>query len=232
MVIIITGASGGIGFELLKKCAVNEGNIVIAVSRHTQKIETWVKKEDHYNVLVIKADITKDKQIRKIADTLKKLNLTLDILVNNAAQLLNKEFEHIGLKELESVYRANVFAPFLLIQHLLPFMSRNGNAHVVNIGSMGGVQGSDKFQGLSAYSSSKAALAGLTECLAVDLKKFRVSVNCLALGSVQTEMLSKAFPGFKASVSALQMAEYIYEFIRNGQKYFNGKILPVSLSTP
>jgi 3-oxoacyl-[acyl-carrier protein] reductase len=232
MVIIITGASGGIGFELLKKCAVNEGNVVIAVSRHTRNIEAWVKKEDRFNVLVLKCDITKAKQADNIAATLKKLNLQADVLINNAAQLLNKNFEDISLSELEAVYRANLFAPFQLIRSLLPFFSTKGKAHIVNIGSMGGVQGSVKFPGLSAYSSSKAALAGLSECLAVELAPLRIAVNCLALGSVQTEMLSKAFPGFKAPLNAEQMADFIYDFMRKGPKYFNGKVIPVSSTTP
>jgi NAD(P)-dependent dehydrogenase (short-subunit alcohol dehydrogenase family) len=97
---------------------------------------------------------------------------------------------------------------------------------------MGGVQGSAKFAGLSAYSSSKAALCTLTECLAEELKLENISVNCLALGAVQTEMLSKAFPGYRAPLSASEMAEFIVQFARSGHYYFNGKILPVSSTTP
>jgi NAD(P)-dependent dehydrogenase (short-subunit alcohol dehydrogenase family) len=97
---------------------------------------------------------------------------------------------------------------------------------------MGGVQGSSKFPGLSAYSSSKSALSGLTECLAEELKTKNIAVNCLALGAVQTEMLAKAFPGYKAPVTPSQMAEFICDFALKGQHFFNGKIIPVSSSTP
>jgi len=232
MVIIITGASGGIGFELLKKCSQNEGNMVIAVSRHTKELDKWIQKENKFNVLVVSADLTKETELKKIALTLQKLKLNVDVLVNNAGYLVNKPFENILLKELEMVYRTNILAPFRLIQTILPFMKNKRRAHIVNIGSMGGVQGSLKFPGLSAYSSSKMALAGLTECLAIELEARNIAVNCLAIGAVQTEMLSKAFPGYKAPLSAEQMAEFVYDFLRNGQKYFNGKILPVSVSTP
>ena len=94
------------------------------------------------------------------------------------------------------------------------------------------LQGSAKFPGLTAYSSSKAAIAGLTECLAEELKDKNISVNCLAIGAVQTEMLEEAFPGYKAPLSPKQMAEYIFDFALKGHQYYNGKILPVSSSTP
>jgi NAD(P)-dependent dehydrogenase (short-subunit alcohol dehydrogenase family) len=124
----------------------------------------------------------------------------------------------------------NYFAPAGLIRSLLPMMKRG--SHILNISSMGGYQGSIKFTGLSGYSSSKAALACLTECLANELSAAGISVNCLALGSVQTEMLSEAFPGFNAPVSSEEMGKFIAYFAVNGGKFFNGKILPVALSTP
>jgi NAD(P)-dependent dehydrogenase (short-subunit alcohol dehydrogenase family) len=104
--------------------------------------------------------------------------------------------------------------------------------HVVSISSMGGVQGSVKFPGLSAYSSSKGAIITLTELLAEEYKETGPSFNVLALGSVQTEMLEEAFPGFKAPLSATEMAQYIMDFSLTGNKFYNGKILQVSSTTP
>ena len=97
---------------------------------------------------------------------------------------------------------------------------------------MGGVQGSMKFPGLAAYSSSKAAIITLTELLAEEYKTTGPSFNVLALGAVQTEMLEEAFPGYKANTSAQEMANYIYDFSLNGNAYYNGKLLQVSNSTP
>ena len=97
---------------------------------------------------------------------------------------------------------------------------------------MGGINGTSKFAGLAAYSSSKGALSILTECLAEEFKNENIKVNALALGSVQTEMFSKAFPDFKAPLTSQQMGEYVAWFAMNGRKFFNGKILPVALSTP
>jgi 3-oxoacyl-[acyl-carrier protein] reductase len=230
MLVIITGASKGIGFELMKQFS-NSEMLVLAVSRNTKGIEAHVKKNNTGNVLPVAADLSTAKGREKVVKLCKQLNKPISILINNAGALISKPFKRITEKDITEVYQTNVFAPFLLTQAVLPFMGKRG-AHVVNISSMGGVQGSAKFAGLSAYSSSKGALCTLTECLAEELKGTSISVNCLALGAVQTEMLAKAFPGYKAPIKANEMASFIHDFALNGQKYFNGKILPVSLSTP
>jgi 3-oxoacyl-[acyl-carrier protein] reductase len=232
MLILITGASKGIGFEMVKILSENPGNLIIAVSRNTEPLDKLVRRHNTHTVLPLKADLTKPAHQKKIYQTIKSLNLQVDVLVNNAGFIVNKPFEKISAKELQAVYATNVFAPFTLIQTLLPLMNKKTRSHVVNIGSMGGFQGSSKFPGLSAYSSSKTALSGLTECLAEELKTKNIAVNCLALGAVQTEMLGKAFPGYKAPLQAKEMAAYICNFALSGQKYFNGKIIPVSSTTP
>lgn len=232
MLIIITGASKGIGFEMVKQCSQHPKNLVIAVSRNIESLSTLVKKENTHSILPLKADISNPLHQKKILKLVKSLNLPLDVMIHNAGQIINKPFENISAKELFSVYNTNVFAPFMLTQTLLPLMGKKNKSHILNISSMGGFQGSAKFPGLSAYSSSKSALSGLTECLAEELKGKNIAVNCLALGAVQTEMLSKAFPDYKAPLKANEMAEFICNFALTGHLYFNGKILPVSSSTP
>jgi 3-oxoacyl-[acyl-carrier protein] reductase len=231
MLVIITGASKGIGHELMKKFAKTE-YMVIAVSRNVKSIQTYIQNNNVVNILPLQADISKKTGLDKIKKTCKQINKPISIVVNNAGEILVKPFAKISDKELRSVYQTNVFAPYLLVQSLLPWMGKKTNSHIVNISSMGGFQGSAKFAGLSAYSSSKAALVGITECLAEELKDSNISVNCLAIGAVQTEMLSKAFPGYKAPLNANEMANYIYDFATKGHQYFNGKILPVSSTTP
>jgi NAD(P)-dependent dehydrogenase (short-subunit alcohol dehydrogenase family) len=231
MLAIVTGASRGIGLQLVKEFSKNSQNLVVAVTRDPSTIDRLVEK-NATNVLPLKADISNPKDLKKLISVIRKLELPVDILVNNAGTLLKKKFEDITLSELQAVYHTNVFVPFILIQSLAPFMNSKNGSHIVNIGSMGGFQGSSKFKGLSAYSSSKAALSGLTECLAEELKEKNICVNCLALGSVQTEMLAKAFPGYNAPLTASQMAEFICHFAINGHRFINGKVIPVSSSTP
>jgi short-subunit dehydrogenase len=155
-----------------------------------------------------------------------------DVVINNAGYLINKPFTDCSTEEIFSIYKTNVFAPMTLIKQIVPLLDRNRLSHIVNIGSIGGFHGSVKFTGHSKYSSSKAALGNLTECLAEEYKDKNIYFNCLALGSVQTEMLNNAFPGFEAQVSAKEMASYIYNFTIQRPLYINGKVIPVSNSTP
>lgn len=235
MNIIITGASRGIGFDTaLALC--NQGHHVLAVARTgsgLEKLQFSARNAgSDKNLMILSVDLTSEKDIQELVYTAKSLNGHVDVLINNAGVIINKPFEKISPEELRHVYDINVFAPFRLTQALLPLMGGVSQSHIVNISSMGGVQGSVKFPGLSAYSSSKAALAGLTELLAVELQEKNIVVNCLALGAAQTEMLSKAFPDYKAPLSSSEMAEWVVWFSLNGQKFFNGKILPVAISTP
>ena len=223
--VIITGTSRGIGFEMVKLFS-EAGHNVMALSRKPESLEALNLK----NVQVIACDITKEEELNSIANHIKETWKNVDILINNAGAILNKPFIDTSLAELKSVYDTNVFGVAGLIQKVLPFMT--STSHVVNVSSMGGVQGSMKFPGLSAYSSSKGALITLTEMLAEEYKEHGPSFNVLALGAVQTEMLEEAFPGYKAPVSAEEMARYILDFSLTGQKYYNGKLLQVSNSTP
>jgi len=220
--ILITGASNGIGFEIVK-IAASQGHKVIAMSRDITRLKSIIGV-DSYSV-----DITNDILIESFIKKLSQKQVKLDILINNAGSLVNQSFEETSSETFKYIYSVNVFGVASLIRMSLPIINKNG--HVLNISSMGGIQGSSKFAGLSAYSSSKGALITLTELLAEEYNKTGPSFNVLALGSVQTEMLEKAFPGYKASVSAKRMASYILKFSISGHKLYNGKLLPVSLST-
>ncbi|MFL5764006.1 MAG: SDR family NAD(P)-dependent oxidoreductase [Bacteroidia bacterium] len=231
MNIVITGASRGIGYELVKKMSADRSNFVFAVSRDAQKLEE-LKKVCGDNVAVVAADLSDENATQRLFSEIKRRNISVHYVVNNAGALVNKPFMEITRTDLEYVYNVNVFAVVSLLQGLIPLMDKQMLCHVVNISSMGGFQGSAKFAGLSAYSSGKAALACLTECLAEEFRGQNIAFNCLALGAVQTEMLENAFPGYKAPVTASEMASYIADFVTNAHKVMNGKVIPVSLSTP
>lgn len=236
MNIVITGASRGIGYELVKVLSSDSRHILFALSRNAKQLEQLKAAcralHPSSHVVPIPCDLSDEQSLKAAVQQISKTVSAIDIVVNNAGALVNKPFASILKTDLEYVYQVNVFSPIRLIQELLPIMTGQQRAHIVNISSIGGVQGSVKFAGLSAYSSSKAALVCLTECLAEELKEKNVSINCLALGAVQTEMLEEAFPGYKAPVSALEMASFIADFCLNAHKLMNGKIIPISLSTP
>jgi NAD(P)-dependent dehydrogenase (short-subunit alcohol dehydrogenase family) len=235
MNIIVTGASRGIGFELARLLAQDSSHQVLVVSRNIEGLGKLRKECEGFpgKLLVQPFDLESIEEIPgRLIPAVQEHFRVLDILVNNAGLLVNKPFEQLDLEDLRRGLDVNYLAPAVLIQGLMPLLLKAPNPHVVNISSMGGVQGSVKFPGLSSYSSAKAAMAVMTECLAAEYQESPVRFNTLALGSVQTEMLEEAFPGYKAALKPAEMAAFIKDFAIKGGRYMNGKILPVSLSTP
>ncbi len=228
--ILITGASSGVGYQTALQLA-EKGHTVIALARNTELLNQ-LSNASNGKIISFPHDLSQLNFDALLTFLNEKAITKIDVLINNAGQLVNNSFEHITSEQLVSTYNTNVFAPYLLIQAVLPLLKNSNNPHIINISSVGGIQGSVKFAGLSAYSSSKGALSILTECLAEELKEINIKVNCLALGAVNTEMLAKAFPGYNAPLSASEMGNYVTWFAENGHQYFNGKIIPVALSTP
>lgn len=237
MNIVITGASKGIGFQLAKLFANDENNTVVAIARSENLLKELknecIRQDLRSKLKSIVFDLENPENVKtNLKKEISKYVSSIDILINNAGFLVSKPFADMKIEEIQKMLNINLISHAVLIQDLIPMMKESKISHVVNISSMGGYQGSSKFPGLSIYSASKAALANLTECLAEEFKNENIRFNCLALGSVNTEMLKTAFPDYTAPVSAEEMANYIFDFAMNGYKYFNGKILPVSISTP
>ena len=222
--IIVTGTSRGIGYELALQLA-NAGHEVLALSRKIPQVLM-----QHENISCLSVDLSQTQDLQQVADFLSTSWKSVDAIVHNAGALLLRPFSETTVADFENIYKVNVFAVAALTQIALPYLPKG--SHVVTISSMGGVQGTMKFAGLSAYSSSKGAVITLSELLSEEYKDRGIAFNVLALGSVQTEMLAEAFPGYQAPVSAAEMATYIFDFTLTGHKFYNGKVLPVSSTTP
>ena len=218
----ITGASRGIGYSTAQ-LFLEMGHRVVILTRNTQAVEglSALYPETLYICTTDLLALEKSEYP----------DLPVDILINNAGALVNRPFSDITKEDLMKVYGTNVFGPIQLIQNLMPKFS--SDAHIVNISSVGGVTGSVKFPGLSAYSSSKGAMTILTECLQAEFSDSTSwSFNCLALGAVQTEMLEEAFPGYVAPIDAAAMAAYICGFALNSHRVMRGRVVEVAMSTP
>lgn len=222
--IIITGTSRGIGFELALQFA-NAGHQVLAISRKIPEALLG-----NQNITCLSVDLSNEAELVKVTDFLSKSWKQIDAVIHNAGSLLLKPFSETTQQDFENIYKVNVFGVANLTRICLPYLQKG--SHVVTISSMGGIQGSLKFAGLAAYSSSKGAVITLSELLAEEYKERGISFNVLALGSVQTEMLVEAFPGYQAPITAGEMAKYICDFTLTGNKYFNGKVLQVSSTNP
>ena len=225
-VIVVLGASRGIGASIVKIFAQNNDFQIIALSRNLSRMQEQFEAFD--NVYSYAFDLS-SANVREKAEEIFTKFKKIDILINNAGALVNKPFVELSHDDISLSFQVNIIGVMGVTQAAVGFMSQ---AHIVNISSIGGFQGSVKFPGLSAYSTSKAALCGFTELFAEEYKDTAITMNCLCLGAVQTEMLEEAFPGYLAPLSADEMASYITEFALNGNKWMNGKIIPVSLTTP
>jgi len=231
MNIAITGASKGIGYETAKLLGADSENTVIAISRDKSRLEELSDTGGAGTIIPIGFDLamSRDSFENELKGHILEHIDRIDILINNAGHLINKPFEEIKDDDMAKVFNVNLFGIVRISQLLIPFMGGSTRSHIINIGSMGGYQGSEKFAGLSVYSASKGAVATLSECMALELREKNIAVNCLALGAVQTDMLSKAFPGYEAPVQAVDMAKYIAEFALKGMHEFNGQVIPVEL---
>jgi NAD(P)-dependent dehydrogenase (short-subunit alcohol dehydrogenase family) len=238
MDIVITGASKGVGYQTAMVMSADRSNRVFALSRSENELKN-LRKLTGENLIPIVCDLTKEEEVINAVHEIKKYTDKVEVLINNAGLLIKKKLEELSLEEIKNIYDVNVVGIFSMTKLLLPLLRRgnlsvtnNVRSHVINISSMGGIQGSMKFEGLSAYSSSKGAVITLTECFAEELKVDNIRVNCVALGSVETEMFLKAFPGMKAFSRVKETGEWLSKFSLESYNLFNGKVLQMSVSTP
>jgi len=228
--ILVTGASKGIGKALVQRfCQLSADYTIIALARNQQQLHELQEICGHDNLHTIKFDLSQG-DYKVLLSKIKHITTHIDIVVNNAGYLVNRPLMEQTIREVKEQFEVNVLSVIKLLQTLYSFFKKD--THIVNIGSMGGFQGSAKFGGLTAYSASKAALVGLTECLAEEWKTAGIKVNCLAVGAVKTDMLKEAFPQFQAGSEVQEMATFIADFALHQHHFFNGKVLPVSVNTP
>ena len=233
-IILITGANSGIG-KATATALAEMGAHVVMMSRDIDKgleaRQEVVAISKNNQVDLMQCDLASFASIRRFAAEFHEKYSRLDVLINNAGYLIKKPIKELTQADFQKSLRVNFLGPVELIQFLSSRMEVNG-AHVVNISTMGAFQGSAKFPELAAYASSKTALCNFTEVYAEENKDRNIRMNCLCLGAVQTEMLAEAFPGYIAKISAEEMADFISDFAINKGLFFNGKIIPVSNSTP
>lgn len=225
--VVVVGASRGIGKAVVEQFAANSNYKVFALARNKERLISNFK--GFPNVVCGDFDLSSSiaGQLAEIFENINKV----DILINNAGYLVNKPFETLTHEDFHQSYQVNVIGVMETVQYFVPKMNVE-KSHIINISSMGGFQGSMKFAGLAAYSTSKAALCSFTELFAEEYKNMGIKMNCLCLGAVQTEMLEEAFPGYKAPLEPKEMAKFIVNFAETNGYFMNGKIIPVSLSNP
>jgi 3-oxoacyl-[acyl-carrier protein] reductase len=225
MNVLITGVSKGIG-KALKEEFVLQGHKVWGISR---QVEGSVENSILYRH--VQFDWTDFGSLNQILNEVLE-GFKFDIVINNAGYIGQENILNATLEEFNAHMKVNVWNVLELVRMLIQSSNLNKGAHIVNIGSMGGVQGSSKFEGLFSYSASKAALAALTESLDAEFGSDSLSFNYLALGAVNTEMLQEAFPGYISQVDPENMAKFIVAFSLTSGQLMSGKIIPVTKVDP
>lgn len=233
MNIVVTGASRGIGYATCLELSKDKKHTVIALARNEaglKKLREEALETTGNEIRILSFDLVNPRweQLNEILSDCDEI----DVLINNAGALVNKPFLVTTVEDWNQMMGANVIGAASITQKLYKFLQASPRAHIVNIGSMGGFQGSAKFAGLSAYSASKAALACLTECMAEEFSKTNIRCNCLCLGAVATEMLAEAFPGYDPPLKDFEMASFIADFSLKAHRYMNGQVIPVAFSNP
>jgi NAD(P)-dependent dehydrogenase (short-subunit alcohol dehydrogenase family) len=227
--VVVTGASRGVGEATVLRLARVDRCRVLAVARDARALGRLAMKGDGLIEICV-TDLALDLAAARVKEHV--AGRRVHALVHNAGLLHKAPMGGHAGDALDELFRVNVRAPLLITQALVDELDGEPPGHVVHIGSMGGFQDSAKFPGLVAYSASKAALACMAQCLAEEFRERGIRSNCLALGSVDTEMLRGAFPGYRAPVTAEAMGNHVADFALNGHRLYNGKVLPVAVTTP
>lgn len=207
----ITGGSRGVGFATAK-LFLSQGARVAICSRNQNELNTAesLLKADFPDaeLLTMAIDLSQESQVSDFFTAIESRFGGCDILVNNAAVLHICNFESLSLTDLDYTYQVNIKAPFLCSQYAFKLMKPTGGA-IVNVSSLSGIKGVQKFPGFTSYVMSKFALVGLTESLAVEGKPFDIRSNCIAPGAIETKMLSQVSEDIKTTTKPAHIAETI-----------------------
>lgn len=217
--VLITGGGSGIGAACAEEF-LRRGRAVVVVGRTASRLRS-VK-----GALALAGDVGDEAFARRAFAAARRRFGSVDILVNNAAHLVKKSFVDTTAAEWDAVMRTNLRGPFLFSREFLR-APKPGRA-IVHIGSLGGVQGTEKFPGLSAYTVSKYGVTGLAAAMAVEARPRGVAVFCVAPGAVDTAMLRKAAPGLKAGAIPSDIARVVADLAESADPaLLSGAIIPL-----
>ncbi len=229
---IITGSGRGIGASTAEVLAESGAKVVLTSRSISQLQEVSERIEKHFgknHCLIFAGDIGDEDFVSHLFQEVEKQWGAIDILINNAATLEMGDFPDFKTESWDETMRVNLRGPFLCSRFAFQAMIRSKRGGcIVNLSSLGGIKGTEKFPGLSAYTVSKHGIVGLTESLAVEGKKHNIRVNCVAPGAVETTMLKKAAPFLKTKTKPEDIAKIILFLCDEQQsKALTGSVLEI-----
>ena len=206
-VVLITGGGRGIGAGTARLFA-REGAKVIISSRSDSELKSVIQEIESAGgqALAVVTDISDENAVKKMFAAARSKFGPVDVLVNNAAVFVGGDFVTTTVETWDQIMAVNLRGAFLCARE---FFAQNRPGAIVNLSSLGGLRGTEKFKGFTPYSVSKFGIVGMTECLAVEGRELGIRVNCVAPGAVDTVMLKKAAPFLKTKTTPEDIAKII-----------------------
>ena len=227
-VIIITGAGRGIGRAAARHFAQAGARVVLCSRTATQLNETVTEIEQAGGSgLAIVADVSSEADVQRLFEQTMHTYGRLDILINCAAIVAVRPFLEMDIATWDTVLGINLRGTFLCCRAAFPIMAARQQGVIINLSSLSGVRGVEKFPGLSAYNVSKAGVASLTEILAVEGQPYNIRVCAVSPGAVDTAMLRQAAPHLKAGMTPDDMAEILLFLADDSGRMLSGSNIEI-----
>jgi NAD(P)-dependent dehydrogenase (short-subunit alcohol dehydrogenase family) len=227
-VAVITGAGRGVGRATAQLFA-GEGAQVVLFSRtraHLDEAATSIRSAGGH-CLTIAGDVSREEDVQALFHTVQETYGRVDILINCAGLVAVRPFAEMDTATWDSVLGVNLRGTFLCCREAFRVMIEQKQGVIVNISSLSGVKGVEKFPGLSAYNVSKSGVASLTEILAVEGKPHNIRVCAVSPGAVDTEMLRQAAPHLKAGMTPDDMAQILLFLADDSGRMLSGSNIEI-----
>lgn len=224
-VAIVTGASSGIGRATAELLA-RRGALVAIFARSAEKLD-HIALESDGRIFAVSGDVADAEAVDRLFAAVESRFGDCDLLVNNAGMTDPKRIVDTTPEAWDRIFAVNVRGAFLATRRALPAMIARRGGAIVNVASISGVFGPEKFPGFASYNASKAAVIALTEATAVEVKDFGIRVNCISPGSVDTPMWAEVSGGAPAAMTTEEIAESILFLGSDRSRPMNGQNLNV-----
>ena len=192
--ILITGATGGIGYSLVKKF-YELGSVVLATGTNQDKLNKL--KNEFKNINIKKFKLDEHSQIEGFINSCYEDLRGLDVLINNAGITLDNLSIRLADENWKKVIDVNLTSTFLMCKHSIKKMLKNKYGKIINITSIVGHTGN---LGQANYAASKAGIVGFSKSMAIEYAKKKININCISPGFIQTEMTDKINDDFKKTL--------------------------------